>query len=186
MFVLAPGGFQPPPGDSHQIESKRHGRGTCRWLFLDRRSRGLAAEVPLSSEMGTTCNVLSTVALEPRPESGRDCLICATFARQVYCRGACHGLVLDRWSRRRLDFDRCPLPRPLRTSLSTSHMNIYVYTYICIYMNRFMYIHTYMYAHICIHTYIYIYTHTHIFGKSMYMYIYGRCPAREIGILSAT
>ena len=38
------------------------------------------AEVPLSSEEGTTYKILSTFGQTPRPESGLDCLTCATFA----------------------------------------------------------------------------------------------------------
>ena len=34
---------------------------------------------PLPSEQGTIEKVLSTFTREPRPESGLDCLICATF-----------------------------------------------------------------------------------------------------------
>ena len=36
---------------------------------------------PLPSEKGTTLNVLRTFPAKPRPESGLDCLMCATFAR---------------------------------------------------------------------------------------------------------
>jgi hypothetical protein len=43
---------------------------------------GLHFRAPLPSEMGTTQNAATTFALKPRPESGLDCLVCATFARQ--------------------------------------------------------------------------------------------------------
>ena len=38
--------------------------------------------VPLPREYGTTQKVLRTFNRKPRPESGLDCLTCATFARQ--------------------------------------------------------------------------------------------------------
>ena len=43
------------------------------------RVQDVGCEVPLSSEKGTIQMVLGASIGEPRPESGRDCLICATF-----------------------------------------------------------------------------------------------------------
>jgi len=37
---------------------------------------------PFPSEEGTTYKLLMTFTIEPRPDSGLDCLICAEFARQ--------------------------------------------------------------------------------------------------------
>ena len=53
---------------------------------------------PLPSEEGTPQNVLKTCAIEPRPESGLDCLVCAIFARQREVRvvhlerSTCHAI----------------------------------------------------------------------------------------------
>ena len=43
---------------------------------------GLWFGVPLPSKEGTIYKVLRTSTSKPRPESGRDCLTCAIFARQ--------------------------------------------------------------------------------------------------------
>ena len=60
--------------------------GASRWalsscsLFDWKRVRGSVVMVP--SKRGTAWKVLRTFAWKPRPESGRDCLICAMFARK--------------------------------------------------------------------------------------------------------
>jgi len=46
-------------------------------LFSSRQNNA-----PRPSEGGSTSNVLKTLTLKPGPESGRDCLMCAIFARQ--------------------------------------------------------------------------------------------------------
>ena len=47
-----------------------------------RPSRPEVLRLPFASEQGTTDKGLTTFTRKPRPESGRDCLVCAIFARQ--------------------------------------------------------------------------------------------------------
>ena len=49
------------------------------------KGRALMSSVETLSEEGTAQNVLRSFTYTPRPESGRDCLVCATFAWEGAC-----------------------------------------------------------------------------------------------------
>jgi len=56
--------------------------GTGELRFNLRKGHNGNATFALQVLKRSTLNVFSTFAVKPRPESGLDCLICATFARQ--------------------------------------------------------------------------------------------------------